>query len=74
MNNNNIRDFGSFGVENIPKEIKKSIINIYRIQAYDSVMFGYFYIGFIDFILKSKSLMDFTNLLFYNEYEKTKMK
>ena len=74
MNNNNIRDFGSFGVENIPKEIKKSIINIYRIQVYDSVMFGYFYIGFIDFILKSKSLMDFTNLLFYNEYEKTKMK
>ena len=74
MNNNNIIDFDSFGVENIPKEIKKSIINIYRIQVYDSVMFGYFYIGFIDFILKSKSLMDFTNLLFYNEYEKTKMK
>ena len=74
MNNNNIRDFDSFGVENIPKEIKESIINIYRIQAYDSVMFRYFYIAFIDFILKSKSLMDFTNLLFYNEYEKKKMK
>ena len=74
MDNNNIRDFDSFGVENIPKEIKKSMINISRIQAYDSIMFGYFYIGFIDFILKSKSLMDFTNLLFYNEYEKTKMK
>ena len=72
MNNNNIRDFDSFGVENIPKEIKKSMINISRIQAYDSIMFGYFYIGFIDFILKSKSLMDFTNLLFYNEYEKRK--
>ena len=74
MDNNNIRDFDSFGVENIPKEIKKSIINIYRIQAYDSVMFRYFYIAFIDFILKSKSLMDFTNLLFYNEYETKKMK
>ena len=74
MNNNNIRDFDSFGVENIPKEIKESIINIYRIQAYDSVMFRYFYIAFIDFILKSKSLMDFTNLLFYNEYEKKKIK
>ena len=72
MDNNNIRDFDSFGVENIPKEIKKSMINISRIQAYDSIMFGYFYIGFIDFILKSKSLMDFTNLLFYNEYEKRK--
>ena len=70
MNNNNIRDFDSLEVENIPKEIKKSIINTYRVQAYDSIMCGYFYIGFIDFILKSRSLIDFTNLLFYDEYEK----
>ena len=45
--------FDSFGVENIPKEIKKFInnknilTNIYRIQAYYSVMCGYFCIGFI---------------------------
>ena len=30
-------------------------------QAYDSVMCAYFCIGFIDFMLKDKSLTDFTN-------------
>ena len=44
VNGNNIIYFDSFGVEHIPKEIKKLIknknviINIYRIQAYDSIM------------------------------------
>ena len=32
-------------------------------QAYNSVMYGYFCSGFIDFMLKGKSLTDFTNLL-----------
>ena len=36
--------------------------NIFIIQAYDSVMCGYFCIGFIDFILKSKTLTDFAYL------------
>ena len=60
--------FDSFGVEHIPKEIKKCIINkdiianIFRIQTYDSVMYGYFCIGFIDFMLKGNNLTDnFTN-------------
>ena len=50
--------FDSFEVEHIPKEIKKIInnknviANIFRIQACDSVMCGYFCIGFIDFMLK----------------------
>ena len=58
----------SFGVEHIPKEIKKFInnkniiANIFRIQAYDSVMCGYFCTGFIDFMFKGNSLTDFTNL------------
>ena len=40
--------FDSFGVEHIPKEIKKFIgnknvkANIFRLQAYDSIMCGYF--------------------------------
>ena len=42
----------------------------YRIQAYDSIMCGYFCIGFVDFILKSKSLLDYTNLFSLNDYEK----
>ena len=43
---------------------------IYRIQAYDSTMCGYFCNGFIDFMLKGKSLLDYTNLFSHNEYEK----
>ena len=63
VNGNNIMYFDSFGVEHIKKEIKKVIgnkniiTNIYRIQAYDSIMCGYFCTGFIDFMLKGK---DFT--------------
>ena len=33
-------------------------------------MCGYFCIGFIDFMLKGKSLLDYTNLFFSNDYEK----
>ena len=36
--------------------------NIYRIQAYTSKMCWYFCIEFIDFMLKGKSLLDYTNL------------
>ena len=46
------------------------ITNIYRIQAYDSIMCGYFYIGFVDFMLKGKSFLDCTNLFSPNDYEK----
>ena len=44
--------------------------NIFRIQAYDSVMCGYFCIGFIDFMLKDKRLTDFTNLFSSNDFFK----
>ena len=76
MNGNNIIYFDSFGVEHIPKEIKKfignknMITNIYTIQAYNSIMCGYFCITFIDFMLKGKSLFDYTNLFSPNDYEK----
>ena len=40
------------------------------IQADDSIMCVYFCIGFIDFMLKSKSLLDYTNLFSSNDYEK----
>ena len=49
---------------------KNIVTNIYRIQAYDSIIRGYFCIGFIDFMLKGKTLHDQTNLLFPNNYEK----
>ena len=76
LNANKIVYIDSFGVQHIPKEIKKIvgnknvITNIYRIQAYDSIMCGYFCIGFIDFTLKGKSLLDYTNLFSPNNYEK----
>ena len=39
-------------------------------QAYDSIMYGYFSIGFIDFMLKGKSLLGYTNSFSRNDYEK----
>ena len=39
-------------------------------QAYDSILCGYFCIGFIDFMLKIKILLEYTNLFFPNEYKK----
>ena len=68
--------FDGFGVEHIPEEIIKLIenrnikTNIFRIQAYDSIMCGYFYIAFIDFMFKGKSLPDYTNLLSPNDFKK----
>ena len=39
-------------------------------QACGSIICGYFCIGFIDFMLKGKSLLDYTNLFSPNDYEK----
>ena len=68
VQNNGVTYFDSFGVEQIPKEIRTFIsnknikTNIFRMQAYDSIMCGYFCIGFIDFMFAGKTLTDFTNL------------
>ena len=68
--------FDSFGVEHIPNEIKtfigsKDIIsNIFRLQAYDSIMCGYFCIAFIDFMLVGKTLLQFTNLFSPQDFKK----
>ena len=67
--------FDSFGIEHIPKEFNKFIrskelghavrneikSNIFRIQVYDSMMCGYFCIEFINYMLKGKTLLDYTN-------------
>ena len=76
VHDNNVTYFDCFGVEHTPKEIinfignKNVKIKIYRIQAYDSTMCRYFFIGFIDFMLKGKSLLDYKNFLSPNDYEK----
>ena len=69
--------FYSFAVEHIPKETRTFIdrsssikTNIFRIQPYDSIMCGYFCIGFIDFLLAGKTLTEFTNLFSPNNLRK----
>ena len=68
--------FDSFGVEHIPEEIEKFIknkntkANIFPVQANNSVMCGYFRIGFINFMLADKKLIDFTNLFFPHGFDK----
>ena len=86
MNNNNVTYFDFFGVAHIPKEIKPFInrrslnssasqnknikTNIFRVQAYNSIMCGYFCIGFIDFMLAGKKLTDYTNLFSPHDFKK----
>ena len=72
----NVTYFDSFGVKHIATEIKKFIgnkniiANIFRVQAYDSIMCVYFCAGFFGFMLKAKNLLDFANLFSPNDYEK----
>ena len=84
VKNNDITYFDSFGVEHIPKEITKFInrpsssasqnkkikTNIFRIQAYDSIMCGYFCIGFTDFMFKGKTLTEYTSLFSPNGFKR----
>ena len=73
---NKIVYFDSFGVEHIPEKIKEFIgnknikTNIYRAQANNSVMCGYFCIGFIDFMLAGKTLIDYTALFSPYDFNK----
>ena len=76
VSNNNVTYFNSFRVEHVPKEIKTFIenknikTNIFSIQAYDSIMCGYFCIGFIDFMLARKTSTEFTNLFLRSNLKK----
>ena len=76
VKNNDITYFDSFGVEHIPREIKTFIdnknikTNIFRIQAYDSIMCGYFCIRFINFMFEGKSLTEYTNVFSPNNFIK----
>ena len=73
---NKVIYFDSFGIEHIPKEINKFINNntiesdIFRIQAYDSIICRYFCIQFINYMLKGKALLDYTNSFLPNDFKK----
>ena len=74
-NRNTVNCFDSFGVEHVLKEIifvgNKNIIA--NISVNNSVICGYFCIGFIDFMLVGKKLTDFANLFSpHNLKKKTK--
>ena len=49
---------------------KNIVANIYRMQTYDSIMWGYVCIGFINFMFKGKILTDFTNLFLPHDCKK----
>ena len=76
VKNNEVIYFDSFGVEHVPKEIKKFIehkntkTNIFKIQADDSIVCGYFYNRFIDFMFAGRSLIDFTSLFSPYDFKK----
>ena len=73
---NKVIYFDSFDVEHIPEEIKEFIgnenikANIFCVQPNNSIMCGYFCIGFIDFMLAGKTLTDFTNLFSPDDFDK----
>ena len=75
-NRNEIVYLNSFGAEHVPEEIKefagsKNInANIFRVQANNSVMCGYFCIEFTDFMLAGKTLTDFTNFFSPCDFKK----
>ena len=68
--------FDSFGVEHIPKEIEHVVgnkeikANIFILQTYDSIMCRYYRIEFINYMIKGKTLLDYTNLFFPNDFKK----
>ena len=75
-NTKTVTKLDSFGGGHISKEMKNFInnknimANIFRIQAYDSIMYGYFCIAFIGFMFKGNSLTDFTNVFSPNNFKK----
>ena len=73
---NGVIYFDRFSIEHIPKEVEHAIGNkeiktsIFRLQAYDSIMWGYYCIEFINDMLKGKTLLDYTNLFSPNDFKK----
>ena len=66
--------FDSFGIEHIPMEIMEFLVgknilsNIYRVQAYDSVLCGYFCIKFLEHMFRGGTLAGFTSMFSVNDF------
>ena len=76
VKNNEVIYIDSFGVEHVPKEIKRFIghenakTNIFRIQADNSIICGYFCIRFTAFMFANKNLIDSTSLFSPYDFKK----
>ena len=75
VNGDNITYFDSFGLQYIPKEVNIFIHKKYhhkylRNTANNSIICGYFCIGFLVFVLKGRSLLDCINMFSPNKYGK----
>ena len=72
VKSSNAANFDSFGVEYTPNYVRNKNIttNVNRVQVHDSIMGGYFYGDFIDFILNTKISADFTSLFLWNNFKK----
>ena len=66
----NFDEYSDIGTHWVALHNKNIITNVLRIQAYDSIMCGYFCIGFIDFVLKGKTLTEYPNLFSPNDFKK----
>ena len=68
--------FDYFGIEYIPQEVLSKIKdkwitnNIFRIQADDSMMCGFYCITVTEVTIAGKTLLDYTNLFFRNDNQK----
>ena len=76
-NKSEIVYFDSFCVEHVLDEMIKEFVgnknikaNIFQVQANNSVMCGYFCIGFIDFMLAGKKLTDFMSMFSPYDFKK----
>ena len=68
--------FDSFGTEYIPQELLNKIKdtsithNTFRMQDNESIMCGFYFIAFAEYMLARKTFLDHTNLFSPNDYKK----
>ena len=76
INRNTAVHIDSFGTENISQEVLNKLRdklithNIFKIQDTESIMCGFYYIAFIEYMLAGNILLDYTNFFSPNDYKK----
>ena len=69
--------FDSLEIEQIPQEVLNKIKEdklitrtIFRIQSDGSIMCGFYWVAFIEYIIAGRNLLDYTNLFSPDDYRK----